>query len=195
MYVLIVLTSHTHLTHQPGNNCTRGGFVCEGYATKVPWPKNGPNNKPPALQAKERLSTYATCPGCNIAHIPHCAAPRGAENTYPAPEPHAASERERERKYVSNGWSELPAPPPPARSYHASEAPPPPAQYTRPSPNHHDMAHPHDRQAMPQQQTQAQHQHNPRVYHHTPQSMGHVVASTTAPAPILASAPAPPPAM
>ncbi|KAE8825653.1 hypothetical protein PTNB73_08650 [Pyrenophora teres f. teres] len=175
------------------NNCTRGGFVCEGYHAKVPWSKNGQNNKPPAIQAKELLSTYPTCPGCSRAHIPHCAAPRGAEITYPAPEPHAANECE--RKYVTNGWSELPAPPPPARSYHASEAPPQPAQYTRPSPSHHDMSQPHDRHAVPQQQIQAQHQHNSRVYHHTPQTMGHVVTSATAPAPLHASAPAPAPTL
>ncbi|KAI0584538.1 WbbJ Acetyltransferase [Pyrenophora tritici-repentis] len=165
------------------NNCTRGGFVCEGYNPKMPWNKNGQANKPPAIQAKERLSTYPTCPYCNRAHIPHCAA-RGTDVTYPAPEPHAANEHE--RKYVSNSWSELPAPPPPARSYHASEAPPQPAQYTRPSPNHHDMS---------QQQIQAQHQHNPRVYHHTPQNMGHVVTSATAPASIHISAPAPAPTL
>ncbi|KAI4714518.1 hypothetical protein J4E89_000198 [Alternaria sp. Ai002NY15] len=41
------------------NNCTRGGFVCEGYANKVPWPKNGPA-KPPALIAKDKLAAYPT---------------------------------------------------------------------------------------------------------------------------------------
>ena len=60
------------------NNCTRGGFLCEGYASKIPWPKNGAAKPPPPLQAKERLSSadippqYARCTVCNVVHIPHC---------------------------------------------------------------------------------------------------------------------------
>ncbi|KAF2787703.1 hypothetical protein K505DRAFT_122973 [Melanomma pulvis-pyrius CBS 109.77] len=36
-------------------NCTRGGFICEGYANKVPWPKNGTTKSHPPLQAKDRF--------------------------------------------------------------------------------------------------------------------------------------------
>lgn len=38
-----------------GNNCGRGGFICEGYANKVPWPKNGVQKPHPPLQARDRL--------------------------------------------------------------------------------------------------------------------------------------------
>jgi hypothetical protein len=60
------------------NNCTRGNFECAGYANKIPWSKEGASKAPPALQAKERVSSaeiplhYQRCNVCNIVHIPHC---------------------------------------------------------------------------------------------------------------------------
>ncbi|KAJ4365007.1 hypothetical protein N0V83_008623 [Neocucurbitaria cava] len=69
------------------NNCTRGGFVCQGYANKIPWPKNGVTKPPPPLQAKSGLaaevaSVYARCPICNQIHIPHCDPP-ARQSIYP----------------------------------------------------------------------------------------------------------------
>ena len=60
------------------NNCIRGNFECAGYANKIPWSKDGASKAPPALQAKERVSSaeipahYARCGVCNQVHIPHC---------------------------------------------------------------------------------------------------------------------------
>ena len=60
------------------NNCLRGNFECAGYANKIPWSKDGASKAPPALQAKERVSSaeipahYARCGVCNQVHIPHC---------------------------------------------------------------------------------------------------------------------------
>jgi hypothetical protein len=64
------------------NNCLRGNFECAGYANKIPWSKEGTSKAPPALQAKERVSSasaeipahYARCNVCNQVHIPHCEA-------------------------------------------------------------------------------------------------------------------------
>ncbi|KAK7177984.1 maltose O-acetyltransferase [Paraphaeosphaeria sporulosa] len=36
------------------NNCQRGGFICEGYANMVPWPKNGTPRPTAPLVAKDR---------------------------------------------------------------------------------------------------------------------------------------------
>lgn len=37
----------------PGNNCNRGGFVCEGYSTRTPWQKPSSSKTPVPLQSKE----------------------------------------------------------------------------------------------------------------------------------------------
>ncbi|KAF1940187.1 trimeric LpxA-like protein [Clathrospora elynae] len=160
------------------NNCTRGGFVCQGYANKIPWPKNGTAKPPPPLQAKEQLSVevasaYARCSICNQIHIPHCEAPRSTQNSYP-PENHLSNGQgpkvAASSTWKNNAWSEQ-APPPPRASYQP-EAQAPRTQYTQPLAD--QERHPsHDRQAQ---------QHNPRIYHHTTQSMAQVVASTPAPA-------------
>lgn len=36
-----------------GNNCTRGGFLCEGYSTRTPWQKPSSSKAPVPLQSKE----------------------------------------------------------------------------------------------------------------------------------------------
>ncbi|KAH7094320.1 maltose O-acetyltransferas-like protein [Paraphoma chrysanthemicola] len=146
------------------NNCTRGGFVCEGYASKIPWPKNGPTKPPPPLQAKEQMhdptSAYPRCPGCNQIHIPHCEPTRSNSQTYadarPLNGPEGARARpivveEQERKPPApsswnNGWNEPPRvsypdhpPPPPV----ASQYPQPPLPHDRaPSHEHHLMSQP-----------------------------------------------------
>ena len=51
----------SHHTHESdanqcvGNNCQRGGFICEGYANKVPWPKNGTPKPHPPIVSKDRF--------------------------------------------------------------------------------------------------------------------------------------------
>jgi acetyltransferase-like isoleucine patch superfamily enzyme len=160
------------------NNCTRGGFVCEGYANKVPWTKNGPAKAPPALQAKERLSAIPACPGCNRPHIPHCA-PHATEAAY-LPDIRSANGQERK---PWNNWPEpTPPPPPPVRAPYPPEAPPPaPVQYSQPPPSQHERHLSHEHQAPPPPQ-QSLHQQSSRVYHHAP-SMSHIPTSSPAPAP------------
>ncbi|KAF2833768.1 hypothetical protein CC86DRAFT_415746, partial [Ophiobolus disseminans] len=129
-----------------GNNCTRGGFVCEGYASKVPWPKNGLTVKPPPpLQAKEHMhdptAAYPRCPGCNQIHIPHCEPARSNSQPYPDARTQNGSEgararpivvEEQERKppapgnWNGSGWSE------PSRVSYPEHAAPAPAQYSQP---------------------------------------------------------------
>lgn len=174
------------------NNCTRGGFICEGYANKVPWPKNGVSKPPPPLQAKERLSAevasvYARCQVCAQIHIPHCEPPR--QNSYPEShqQPNGAeggrgrpiTVEEHERKPPTQGnwsgpWNEQPQPP---RVPYQQE-PPPPAQYAPPPPGH-ERPPSHEHQPVPHQRQDSTHQrpYNPRVYHHTPQSMSQVVTT------------------
>jgi hypothetical protein len=181
----------------------RGAFECQGYASKIPWPKHGITKAPPPLQAKERssaeiASVYARCPVCNQVHIPHCEAPRGSSQPTYQGDPHATNAHEgarsrpitveeHERKppapsmWASNGWSE--APPPPRAPYPPEG--PLPAQYPPVQPPVTREAHPpHEHQATShhQQEPPRQHNHNQRVYHHTPQTMSQTVANTPAPA-------------
>ncbi|KAJ5138093.1 Zn(II)2Cys6 transcription factor [Penicillium atrosanguineum] len=39
--------------HPACNNCTRGGFLCEGYSTRTPWQKPSSSKAPVPLQSKE----------------------------------------------------------------------------------------------------------------------------------------------
>ncbi|RAR02992.1 maltose o-acetyltransferase [Stemphylium lycopersici] len=168
------------------NNCTRGGFVCEGYANKVPWPKNGAAKAPPALQAKERLSAIPTCSGCSQPHIPHCP-PRTTEASYPPSEIRSAGGLDRK---PWNNWPEpTSAPPPPVRAPYPPEAPPPASvPYTQPGTNQHERHLSHEHQA-PLPPQQPLHQHNHHAYHHTPHSMSHISTSSPAPAPVVATNP------
>ena len=54
------------------NNCTRGNFECAGYANKIPWSKEGASKAPPALQAKERVSSAEIPFHFQRLHVPHC---------------------------------------------------------------------------------------------------------------------------
>ncbi|KAF2997307.1 Maltose acetyltransferase [Curvularia kusanoi] len=128
------------------NNCTRGNFECAGYATKIPWAKEGASKAPPALQAKERVSSaeipahYARCTVCSQVHIPHCESTHkysesnGSDNARGRPV--SVDEQERKPPWTKT-WTESPR-------YHSEHPPPPPPP---------------------------QRQHSSRVYHHTPQTM------------------------
>ncbi|KAH8696820.1 trimeric LpxA-like protein [Phaeosphaeriaceae sp. PMI808] len=188
------------------NNCTRGGFVCEGYASKIPWPKNGITKPPPPLQAKEQMShdptsAFPRCPGCNQIHIPHCEPARSTSQSYSDPRalngvegararPIVVEEQERKPPATgtwSNGWSE-----PPRVSY--PEHPPPvAAQYPHPPPpvSNHDRtpSSTHDHHIPQPQASHPPRQHNPRVYHHTPQSMSQTTNHSPAVADGLHQAP------
>src|SRR5690242_17833695 len=89
------------------NNCLRGNFECLGYANKTSWPKDGASKAPPALQAKERVSSaeiparYARCAVCNQVHIPHCEPthnPYSESNNSDGARARPVSEEEQERK-------------------------------------------------------------------------------------------------
>ncbi|CBX92088.1 hypothetical protein IAQ61_000276 [Plenodomus lingam] len=183
------------------NNCTRGAFICEGYANKIPYPKNGTLKPPPPLQAKERpsgepTSTYPSCPVCNQIHIPHCESPRTTQAPYSAEsQPQLSNGQDGARSrpipiederqlpksstWTGNGWSESAPPPPPLRtSYpsepHAYSQPPSSSSHERPTTHEHSVLH-HQHSEPPRQQ------HNSRVYHQTPQSMSQGLVSTLAP--------------
>ncbi|KAF2399092.1 trimeric LpxA-like protein [Trichodelitschia bisporula] len=57
------------------NNCSRGGFVCEGYAAKSTWPKTAQKLPPMAIQSKETYggdaSIYPSIPYTESPHPPH----------------------------------------------------------------------------------------------------------------------------
>lgn len=186
-----------------GSNCSRGGFICEGYANKIPWPKNGVTKPPPPLQAKgrspeEMTSNYPRCPGCNQIHIPHCEPHHGVQPIYPEPNRSNGHDGVRgrpisvedERKppisssWGNSGWGEhtpTQPPPPPRASY-----PPEPQSYAQPPPPiiaNQERPPPNDHRSIPHQQSEPPRpqQHHSRVYHHTPQSMGPVVTSVAAP--------------
>ncbi|KAF2710637.1 hypothetical protein K504DRAFT_431399 [Pleomassaria siparia CBS 279.74] len=160
-------------------NCTRGGFICEGYANKIPWPKNGPVKPHPPLQAKDRFSTDTQ------GHMYHNHG--SSREGQPDPNTTTAGEGGRARPIVveehqqptrngwGSGWSEPPrASYPPEHQSHAlaeySHAPTPPVLARPPSNDHHAQ---HAPQGPPSQR-----QHNPRIYHHTPQTMSQVMNSS-----------------
>ncbi|KAL6707139.1 hypothetical protein ACN47E_004686 [Coniothyrium glycines] len=182
------------------NNCHKGGFICEGYAIKVPWPKNGVTKPPPPLQAKERssaeiASVYARCPACNQVHIPHCETPRENSKASYQSEPHAPNApegarsrpitvEEHERKppapsnWSTNTWSEAL---PPRASYQTEGPPPtqyPPAQAPRDAP----PAPPQNHQVPLHQQSEPPRPLSHRIYHHALPSASQSVASTPVPA-------------
>ncbi|KAH6875339.1 maltose O-acetyltransferase [Alternaria rosae] len=160
------------------NNCTRGGFVCEGYANKVPWPKNGPA-KQPALIAKEKYAAYPTCPTCQEKHTPHCGQSHSTESSYPPPEMHSANGIDRKSW---KPWGD-PAPAPPSlRATYQPEVPPPPppsVQYMQPAVNHYERPSSLDHRPVSQQQQQPH--HSSRGYHHAPPSTTHLAINTAVP--------------
>ncbi|KAI4666110.1 uncharacterized protein J4E78_003577 [Alternaria triticimaculans] len=159
------------------NNCTRGGFVCEGYANKVPWPKNGPA-KPPALIAKDKLAAYPTCPTCQETHTPHCRPPHSSEVSYTPSEMHSTNSIDRKSW---KPWSDSAPAPPPVRAAYQPEPPPPPpsVQYMQPAVNHYERPSSLDHRPVPQQQQQPH--HSSRGYHHAPPSTTHLAINTAVP--------------
>ncbi|KAF2018058.1 hypothetical protein BU24DRAFT_164138 [Aaosphaeria arxii CBS 175.79] len=199
------------------NNCMRGGFICEGYANKVPWPKNGITKPHPPLQAKDR---YPLDP----AQLYHNHT-TGREQYSEGPptdggrgQPIVIEEHDRR-----NGWAPAQAPTPtwenaPPRPTYSSDRAPPPPEYgplpPPPPPPHHPPhsthpAHPthpphsshpphppHPPHALPSpshprppsieahpphpSQNGGPRPHNPRIYHHTPQTMSQVVNTSPA---------------
>ncbi|KAH3904965.1 hypothetical protein HBI56_218490 [Parastagonospora nodorum] len=176
------------------NNCTRGGFICEGYTSKVPWSKNGAAKQPPPLQAKEQIpphdltANYPKCPGCNQIHIPHCEPTRSNSQPYSDHRSLNGSEGARVRPIVveeqerkppapsswNSGWNE-----PPRVSY-PEHAPSVPAQYPQPPAPTNDRTPSHDHHMPQPQGPPPPRQHNPRIYHHTTQSMSHTASHTPA---------------
>ncbi|KAJ4378229.1 hypothetical protein N0V86_005929 [Didymella sp. IMI 355093] len=155
------------------NNCLRGNFECAGYANKIPWSKEGASKAPPALQAKERVSSaeipahYARCNVCNQVHIPHCEPtqkPYSESTSSDGIRPRPVSVDEPQRKPPTpdswtKSWTESPR--------YKSEHPPPPPPLQR--------------------------QQNPRVYHHTPQTISQPAPNHPAVAPQPAPYVQPPP--
>jgi acetyltransferase-like isoleucine patch superfamily enzyme len=159
----------------PGTNCTRGGFLCEGYAAKIPWSKPGVTKLPPPLQAREQMTldptaAYPRCPGCNQIHIPHCErASRSLDGRDGARVRNVVGDQERESPAPgnwSNGWNEPPHNSRPARAVCI------PAPYFQPPvPAPGRALSPGRRNSQPQGPRQP-HQHNPCICQHTPQRMG-----------------------
>lgn len=183
------------------NNCGRGGFICEGYANKVPWPKNGVQKPHPPLQARDRLPV-------DPAQLYHSHGTRESteqnNNGGARTRPIVVEEHERPaaRNGWASGWSE-----PPRASYPPDQHPP--AEYSQPPQTPTHARPPSSEHVPPSSQPPVSRQHNPRIYHHTPQTMSQVVnnppAATAEPAlvhqsqpphqtaPHTAGPPAPPP--
>ncbi|KAF2872669.1 hypothetical protein BDV95DRAFT_606258 [Massariosphaeria phaeospora] len=158
------------------NNCSRGGFICEGYANKIPWPKNGVTKTHPPLQAKDRFAAdsaqlYHNHGTNNREAYPDPNAPNGNDGTRARP----TVVEEHERQPTANGWGWRDPPrasyPPEQRQPSDYPPPPPTSGHGRPPSNDHHAPH-------PSQGTPQQRQHNPRIFHHTPQTMSQVVSSS-----------------
>ncbi|CAI6338728.1 unnamed protein product [Periconia digitata] len=162
------------------NNCQRGGFICEGYANKIPWPKNGPQ-KPPPLQAKDRFP-----PEHSQLYHSHGT----AREPYGDPNSQSAVDGGRGRPIVVEehnpqpptsrwgpDWSEPPRTSYPSDQQTHPQHSRPPLEYSQPLPvSSHSQSRPSDQQHSPPSQTlPPPRQHNPRIYHHTPQTMSQVV--------------------
>ncbi|KAF1955622.1 hypothetical protein CC80DRAFT_87932 [Byssothecium circinans] len=157
------------------NNCQRGGFICEGYANKIPWPKNGVQKPHPPLQAKDRYPADAQLYHSHGNTRESYSEQNAQSDTNGArARPIVVEEHDRQPPRNSwNGWSEPPrASYPPEQQQQQAPAeysqPPPTSSHARPSSR--DQHLPPTTQAPPSSR-----QHNPRIYHHTPQTMSQVV--------------------
>ncbi|KAF2002650.1 hypothetical protein P154DRAFT_131490 [Amniculicola lignicola CBS 123094] len=165
------------------NNCLRGGFICEGYANKVPWPKNGATKPHPPLQAKDRYPpdsaqlyhNHGTSRESYSEQSPH--GPNEGAPTRPI----VVEEHDRQTPVSRNGWGQSWGEPP--RPSYPPEQPRPseythlPALPTHPRPPSSEH---HPQQTSPNQGPSSQRQANPRIYHHTPQTMSQVVNTSPA---------------
>ncbi|KAF2117859.1 hypothetical protein BDV96DRAFT_405120 [Lophiotrema nucula] len=156
------------------NNCTRGGFICEGYANKIPWPKNGVTKPQPLLQAKDQYPTQLYHNhGTNREAYPEQPAQPSVDGGRGRP----IVVEEHERR---NGWGQWgqhpqqPALPAEQQQRQSTEYNHPPAMGPQAGPVATDQQVPLTPQSAQQRQ------HNPRIYHHTPQTMSHVVNNTPA---------------
>ncbi|KAF2732439.1 hypothetical protein EJ04DRAFT_337047 [Polyplosphaeria fusca] len=159
------------------NNCARGGFICEGYLNKIPWPKNGAQKPHPPLQAKDQYLQQ-------LYHSHGTPTREGYQepNAQPATtegvrtQPIVVEDHERARGGWGQSWAEPPrAAYPPERHQQPAEYPQStgaPPQARPPSNDHHAP--------QPAQGPPSQRPHNPRIYHHTQQTMSHVVNNSTA---------------
>ncbi|ORY10882.1 hypothetical protein BCR34DRAFT_588314 [Clohesyomyces aquaticus] len=149
------------------NNCNRGGFVCEGYANKIPWPKNGVSKPHVPLQAKDRFPMDSA--QLYHSHGQTQSQPQSRDG-YSEPNKQVASDgartrpiviEEQERQGSRNGWAGIWGEPP--RPSYPPEHPPP-SEYGRPPPNDHQTDH--------SSQTPAPlRQPKPRIYHHSQETM------------------------
>ncbi|KAL5382196.1 hypothetical protein PMIN06_010654 [Paraphaeosphaeria minitans] len=145
------------------SNCQRGGFMCEGYANKVPWLQNGTTRPAAPLVAKDR---FQPDPTQQLYHS-HGAPREGYTDSTPPNEmdgdqahPIVVEKQDHPsaRSGWTNGWSDAPRPTYSQEQQHRPEYMPAPLQsnYRRP---------PLSASAPPARQ------HTARNYHHTQESM------------------------
>ncbi|KAF2690719.1 hypothetical protein K458DRAFT_426170 [Lentithecium fluviatile CBS 122367] len=160
------------------NNCQRGGFICEGYANKVPWPKNGVPKPHPPLQARDRFPVDPAqlyhSHGTSRENYPETNGQNGTDGARSRPIAVEEHDRPPARNGWSGGWSE-----PPRASYPPEQHQP--AEYSQPpqTPTH-GRPPSSEQHVPPSSQAPSSRQHNPRIYHHTPQTMSQVVNNSPA---------------
>ncbi|KAF1975943.1 hypothetical protein BU23DRAFT_566151 [Bimuria novae-zelandiae CBS 107.79] len=158
------------------NNCGRGGFLCEGYAIKVPWPKNGTPKSHAPIVSKDRFPADPT----QLYHS-H-GAPRESYNDSTSPNgtdggrgrPIIVEDDRSAARVWASGWGDAPRPAysqeqqPHAEYAHA----PPHSSYGRTSAN--EQHGPHSTPAPPLPR-----HHTPRHYHHTQETMADKFSKAT----------------
>ncbi|KAF2441697.1 trimeric LpxA-like protein [Karstenula rhodostoma CBS 690.94] len=149
------------------NNCQRGGFICEGYANKVPWPKNGTPRPAAPLVAKDRFPPDPTqqlyhSHGAPREGYTESTSPNGTDGGRGRPIVVEEQDHPSARNTWTNGWADAPRP-----TYSQEQQPhteyttaPPPSSYGRPPSREHAPT-----SAPPPRQ------HTARNYHHTQESM------------------------
>ncbi|KAH8723287.1 hypothetical protein GQ44DRAFT_774117 [Phaeosphaeriaceae sp. PMI808] len=179
------------------NNCKRSGFVCEGYANKVPWPENRLTKPLPSLQAQKRmpsntLQLYSRFQGSDLAHILN-REPRFGSSQSTHQDSHASigsvgscdrpiAVEEQELQLPALSWETGQSNPP--RLLYPLEQPLPPASDPQPLPAPalvHDRDASHDnRQVTHSIQGSRGLGYNARIYYHTSQGMSHINTSPPA---------------
>ncbi|KAF2204751.1 hypothetical protein GQ43DRAFT_428675 [Delitschia confertaspora ATCC 74209] len=157
------------------NNCTRGGFICEGYAHKVSWQKSGVGSKTHIpLQAKDKYAVDSP----QLYHSHGHARENYDTSTHPTdgarvrPIVLEEPQRQTSRDSWTGNWAD------PQRASYPPEHPPV-SEYTqqpsltaqsRPPSHDHHVEHP----------SQSQRQSVPRIHHYTPQPMSQPMNSSPA---------------
>ncbi|KAH7394827.1 hypothetical protein BKA66DRAFT_438626 [Pyrenochaeta sp. MPI-SDFR-AT-0127] len=176
------------------NNCKRSGFVCEGYANKVPWPENRLTRPLPSLQAQKRmpsdtLQLYSRFQGSDLAHILNCE-PRLGSSQSTHQDSHASigsvggcdrpiAVEEQKLQQPASSWEAGRSDP--SRVLFPPEQPLPPAYYPQALPvpalvYDRDASH-NNRQVTHSIQGSCALDYSSHRYHHTSQSMGHIDTS------------------